>query len=48
MSIVEPLADQLERRFGPCPSNRRDFLGWIAASWSAAPDWVYLGTWRSK
>ena len=29
MSIVEPLADQLERRFGPCPSNRRDFLGWI-------------------
>ncbi len=29
MSIVEPLADQLERRFGPCPSNRHDFLSWV-------------------
>lgn len=29
MSIVEPLADQLERRFGPCPSNRHDFLSWL-------------------
>ena len=29
MSIAEPLADQLERRFGPCPSNRHDFLSWV-------------------
>jgi hypothetical protein len=29
MSIVEPLADQLERRFGPCPLTRRDFLSWV-------------------
>lgn len=29
MSIVEPLADQLEREFGSCPATRRTFLGWV-------------------
>ena len=29
MSIVEPLADQLERQFGSCPASRRDFLSWV-------------------
>jgi hypothetical protein len=29
MSILEPLADQLERQFGTCPLNRRDFLNWV-------------------
>ena len=29
MSIVEPLADQLERQFGSCPAPRRAFLCWV-------------------
>lgn len=29
MSIVEPLADQLERQFGSCPASRRAFLSWV-------------------
>lgn len=29
MSIVEPLADQLERLFGNCPAPRRAFLSWV-------------------
>ena len=29
MSIVEPLADQLERQFGSCPAPRRAFLSWV-------------------
>ncbi len=29
MSIVEPLADQLERLFGNCPAPRRTFLSWV-------------------
>jgi hypothetical protein len=29
MSILEPLADQLERQFGTCPLPRPDFLSWV-------------------
>ncbi|MDH0149186.1 hypothetical protein N7335_22620 [Stutzerimonas stutzeri] len=29
MSIVEPLADQLERQFGSFPAPRRAFLSWV-------------------
>ncbi|WP_434038805.1 hypothetical protein ACIRUF_00045 (plasmid) [Pseudomonas aeruginosa] len=29
MSIVPPLADQLENRFGSCPLSRQDFLSWV-------------------
>lgn len=29
MSIVEPLADQLQREFGPCPATRPQLLAWV-------------------
>lgn len=43
MSIVEPLADQLERGIQQLPSNTPYFFGLgRLTSWSAALAWVYL------
>lgn len=29
MNIIEDLADQLERQFGPCPAPRQNLLDWV-------------------